>query len=243
MIYIKHSIRFLLLLICAVTAFVQPLNAQKMLHPGLNQDAADLAELKRRVTAGEEPWKSAFNRLRVITDTPFVAKPFAHVLRGPYARPNIGGNELSASAEMAYNYALVWYLTSDRKYARKAIDILNAWSPVLWDFDYNDAKLLAAWTGHVLCNAAELLKYTDAGWSQKDIDAFGNMLMTVYYPLLRYYFPEANGNWDGAIIHSIMAIAVFTDNRPMFDNAVDHFLHGPVNGSIFKYIYPNGQCQ
>lgn len=243
MIYIKHSIRFLLLLICAVTAFVQLLNAQKMLHPGLNQDAADLAELKRRVTAGEEPWKSAFNRLRVITDTPFVAKPFAHVLRGPYARPNIGGNELSASAEMAYNYALVWYLTSDRKYARKAIDILNAWSPVLWDFDYNDAKLLAAWTGHVLCNAAELLKYTDAGWSQKDIDAFGNMLMTVYYPLLRYYFPEANGNWDGAIIHSIMAIAVFTDNRPMFDNAVDHFLHGPVNGSIFKYIYPNGQCQ
>ncbi|WP_169818749.1 NosD domain-containing protein [Niabella ginsenosidivorans] len=219
------------------------MKAQQMLHPGINQNAADLAEMKRRVRAGEEPWKSAFDRLKAIADTPFVARPFAHVLRGPYARPNIGGNELSASAEMAYNYALVWYITSDRKYARKAIAILNAWSPVLWDFDYNDAKLLAAWTGHVLCNAAELLKYTNAGWEQKDIDAFRNMLMTVYYPLLRYYFPEANGNWDGAIIHSIMAIAVFTDNRAMFDNAVDHFLHGPVNGSVFKYIYPNGQCQ
>jgi parallel beta-helix repeat protein len=40
-----------------------------------------------------------------------------------------------------------------------------------------------------------------------------------------------------------MAIAIFTDNRKMFNNAVDHFLHGPVNGSIFKYIYPSGQCQ
>jgi hypothetical protein len=60
---------------------------------------------------------------------------------------------------------------------------------------------------------------------------------------MRYYYPQANGNWDGAIIHSIMAIAIFTDNRKMFDNAVDHFLHGPVNGSIFKYIYPSGQCQ
>jgi len=24
---------------------------------------------------------------------------------------------------------------------------------------------------------------------------------------------------------------------------IDHFKHGAVNGSIFKYIYPNGQCQ
>jgi hypothetical protein len=239
----KYTTRLLSLLLYVTVLFASPLYAQKMMHPGINQNAADLAEMKRKVMAGEEPWKGAFDRLKAIADTPFVAKPFAHVLRGPYGRPNIGGNELSRSAEMAYSYALVWYITSDRKYARKAMDILNAWSPVLWDFDYNDAKLLAAWTGHLLCNAAELLRYTGAGWEQKDIDGFENMLMTVYYPLLRYYFPQANGNWDGAIIHSIMAIAVFMDNRAMFDNAVDHFLHGPVNGSIFKYIYPNGQCQ
>jgi hypothetical protein len=67
--------------------------------------------------------------------------------------------------------------------------------------------------------------------------------MTVYYPLMRYYYPQANGNWDGAIIHSIIAIAIFTDNRSMFNNAIDHFKHAPVNGSLFKYIYPNGQCQ
>src|SRR5215204_5991930 len=144
---------------------------------------------------------------------------------------------------MAYNYALVWYITNDKTYARKAIEVLNAWSPVLWDLDYNDAKLLAAWTGHLLCNAAEILRYSNSGWQQKDVDSFTNMLMTVYYPLMRYYYPQANGNWDGAIIHSIMAIAIFTDNRKMFNNAVDHFLHALVNGSIFKYIYPSGQCQ
>jgi hypothetical protein len=144
---------------------------------------------------------------------------------------------------MAYNCALLWYITDDKAYAEKAMEILNAWSPVLWDFDYNDAKLLAGWTGHKLCNAAEILRYTNAGWQQKDIDSFKNMLMAVYYPLMRFYFPQANGNWDGAIVHSILAIAVFTDNQEMFDNAVDHFLHGSVNGSLFKYIYPSGQCQ
>jgi hypothetical protein len=199
--------------------------------------------MKKFVQNGTQPYKGAFDRLKSATDTAFAIKPHTHVLRGPYGRPNIGGDDLSRSANMAYNYALIWYITNDKTYANKAIEVLNTWSPVLWHFDYNDARLLAAWTGHLLCNAAEILRYTNSGWQQKDVDAFTNLMMTVYYPLLRNYYPQANGNWDGAIIHSVMSIAIFVDNRKIFDNAVDHFLHSPVNGSIFKYIYPNGQCQ
>jgi parallel beta-helix repeat protein len=231
----------LLLFLCNL--YTQQGFAQAFIHPGIDQSANDLALMKKKVQAGEEPYRSAFNRLKAASDTVFIATPHTHVLRGPYGKPNIGGDDLARSASMAYNYALMWYITSDKKYAQKAIGILNAWSPVLWDFDYNDAKLLAAWTGHQLCNAAEILRYTDAGWQQKDIDTFTNMLLTAYYPLFRFYYPQANGNWDGAIIHSILAIAVFTDNRKMFNNAVEHYLYGPVNGSVFKYVYPSGQCQ
>lgn len=219
------------------------LSAQKFIHPGMDQNSNDLAHMKKLVASGQQPYRSAFDRLKAIADSGFTPKAHAHVLRGPYGRPNIGGNDLSRSASMAYNYALVWYITNDRKYALKAVDILNAWPPVLHHFDYNDAKLLAAWTGHALCNAAEIMRYTYSGWKQQEIQEFSSMLLTVYYPLLRFYYPQANGNWDGAIIHSILAMSVFTDNRPMFDNAIEHFLHAPVNGSLFKYIYPNGQCQ
>ena len=231
------------LLIFFISLIISPARGQAFIHPGIDQSESDLLLMKKKVLAGEEPYKSAFNRLKDITDTSFKAIAHTHVLRGPYGKPNIGGDDLSRSAAMAYNYALVWYITNNKSYAEKAIAVLNAWSPVLWDFDYNDAKLLAAWTGHQLCNAAEILRYTNSGWQQKDIDTFSNMLMTAYYPLFRFYYPQANGNWDGAIIHSILAIAVFTDNRKMFNNAVDHYLYGPVNGSIFKYVYPNGQCQ
>lgn len=217
--------------------------AQKFVHPGINQTAADLEYMKKQVFNGEQPWKNAFERLKAKTDLNFKVIAHAHVMRGPYGKPNIGGDDLSKGANMAYNCALLWYITNDKAYARKAIEIINALSPMVWDFDYNDAKLLAGWTGYLFCNAAEILKYTNSGWLPKDQDAFANMLTTVYYPLLRYYYPQANGNWDGAIIHSILAIAVYTDNREMFRNGVDHFLYGPVNGSIFKYIYPSGQCQ
>ena len=241
----KYTRSIVMMAATAIITFLTPSGAaaQEFVHPGLNQTAADLAYMKKMVQAGEQPFKQAFDRLKAATDTSFTVKPHTHVLRGPYGKPNIGGDDLSRSAEMAYNNAVVWFITGDKSYAGKAIEIINAWSPVLWDFDYNDAKLLAAWTGHVWCNAAEILRYTNAGWQQQDIDRFTNMLLTAYYPLIRYYFPQANGNWDGAIIHSIMAIAIFTDNRAMFSNAVDHFLHAPFNGSLFKYIYPSGQCQ
>lgn len=235
----------ILLLMSGIVALASPLSfGQGFTHPGLNQTAGDLSYMKQQVLAGKQPYKDAFERLKSGTDPSFEIKPHTHVQRGPYGRPNIGGDDLSKGANMAYNCALIWYITGEKAYATKAIDIINAWSDQLWDFDYNDAKLLAAWTGHQFCNAAEILRYTPgSGWQKKDTDRFSQMLMTVYYPLMRYYFPQANGNWDGAIIHSILAIAIFTDNRQLFNQAKDHLLHGPVNGSLFKYIYPSGQCQ
>jgi hypothetical protein len=234
------------LTVCSlIVGLISPFLAasQKFVHPGVNQTAGDLAFMKQKVHNREQPWLGAFERLKAQTNLDFEVKAHTHVLRGPYGKPNIGGDDLSKSATMAYNCALMWYITEEKSYAEKAIQIIDAWSSVIWDLDYNDAKLLAAWTGHVWCNAAEILRYSNSGWKKDNIERFSRMLMTVYYPLFRFYYPQANGNWDGAIIHSILAIGIFTDNKPMFDNAVNHFLHGPVNASIFKYIYPSGQCQ
>lgn len=238
---INLKIRFALIAIGVILSVA--VSAQKFIHPGINQTPEDMAYMKSQVLAGAQPWKDAFDRLKANTDLTVVIEPFTHVKRGPYGKPNIGYLELARDVNMAYDCALLWYITDNKSYAEKSVGIINAWSLALWDFDYNDAKLMAAWTGHKLCNAAEILRYSKSGWQQKDIESFKNMLMTVYYPLIRYYYPQANGNWDGAIINSILAIAVFTDNKEMFENGVDHFLHGPVNGSIFKYIYPSGQCQ
>lgn len=239
----KMKIYFLFFLAFGLLLFTRKVEAQKFVHPGIHQTQQDLDYMKGRVLNGEQPWKNAFDSLKADIDLDFKVNAYAHVMRGPYGRPNIGGDDLRKGAELAYKCALMWHITGDMKYAEKSIEIVNKWSATLWDFDYNDAKLLAAWTGHQLCNAAEILRYSDSGWDNDDQEAFKEMLMTVYYPLIRFYFPKANGNWDGAIIHSILAIAVYMDDHEMFENGINHFLYGPVNGSIFKYIWPSGQCQ
>ncbi|WP_158862877.1 right-handed parallel beta-helix repeat-containing protein [Maribellus comscasis] len=229
--------------IIVLSLFLLKVSAREFVHPGIHQTKADLDYMKSQVLKGEQPWKNAFDSLKANIDLDFEVNPFAHVIRGPYGKPNIGADDLSQSAKLAYQCALMWYITDEQKYADKSIEILNKWSSTLWDFDYNDAKLLAAWTGHQLCNAAEILRNTDSGWKKEGQESFKSMLMTVFYPLMRFYFPRANGNWDGAIIHSILAIAVYMDDEEMYQNALNHFLYGPVNGSIFKYIWPSGQCQ
>lgn len=201
--------------------------------------------MKQKILAGEEPWKGAWERLRAASHSSleFQPKAFAHVIRGPYGNPKIGADELAASANAAYSHALQWYVTSNKAHARKVIDIFRAWSPVLQDFQQNDAKLLAGWTGYSFCNAAEILRSTDSGWEERDVAQFKRMLLGVYHPLLKDFFPEANGNWDAAIMSTMMAMGIFCDDQAMFDRAVNHFIRGPLNGGITHYVYPSGQCQ
>jgi len=233
----------LLVLVMIVPGLFNFTQGQSFLHPGIDQTSADLQKLKLLLKENKQPYKDAYIQLKAEVEKPFETKAHTRVMRGPYGKPNIGGEDLRASANMAYNNALLWYISGEKKYANKAIEIINAWTPILWDFDFNDAKLIAALTGSVWCNAAEILNNTPSGWKVQDVSAFRKMLMTVYYPLLRFYFPTANGNWNGGIIQTLLAISIFMDDRAMFNNAVDNFLHSPANGSLFKYIYPNGQCQ
>jgi len=238
-------IKFFVLFTAIPLFMPEVLHAAKkpFVHPGIYQTKADLEFLKQKVLAGEQPWKDAFDKVKASVAFDDEIKVEQHIVRGAFNSPCIGADDLSRDADMAYQAALVWYISGERKYADRAIEILNAWSPNVWDFDYNDAKLLVGLTGHVLCNAAEILRHSDSGWAREDIKSFERMLLESLYPYIRFYYSEANGNWDGAMIQTILAIAVFTDQLQMFDNAVDHYLHGHTNGSIFKYIYPNGQCQ
>src|SRR6187402_1486680 len=103
----------IVVMVAIITIFPSKIFAQNFIHPGINQSKKDLVAMKKMVLEGRQPYKAAFDRLKASTDTPFTVKSYTHVLRGPYGRPNIGGDELSRSAQMAYNYALVWYVTND----------------------------------------------------------------------------------------------------------------------------------
>ena len=92
-------------------------------------------------------------------------------------------------------------------------------------------------------NAAEIIRHTQAGWSDNDQRLFEHLLRNVFYPIIKDFYPAANGNWDAAMIQTMLAIGVFLDDREMFQRAVDYYLNGQENGAIRHYINDFGECQ
>ena len=240
----------LLLVLCAAAA---PASAQAIpatqphafVHPGLLHTRADLDRIRQAVAAGREPWKSGFEPLR----RDFQSRA-DYELRGPCPvvtreRGNVETNSrLVYDADAAYQNALMWCITGDAAHARKAVQILNAWSGTLQKIQGHDVQLAAGLDGFKLVNAAELIRYTYDGWEPQDIARFERMLREVIYPPIKDFATFANGNWDAICMETMIAIGVFCDDRALFDRAVEYYRHGSGNGRLTNYIFNEaGQCQ
>jgi len=215
------------------------------IHPGILQTHAQMQRMKQMIQSEQDPVASAWKRLLELTVSAldFDPRPAAHVFRSANGMSRSGADEFSASGQAAHSHALQWIVTGDPRHAEKTIQILDAWSGTLWDFGGNDAKLLAGWTGGYFCEAAEILRATYPQWKQESRTQFRHMLTRVLIPLLSPYFPEANGNWDGAIMFTTLAMAIYLDDLSLFNRTVQHFLYGPTNSGILKYVWSSGQCE
>jgi hypothetical protein len=241
----KHTI---LSIICyAIMASGLNVNAFGVgfVHPGISHNLSELEFIKTKLKIREQPWQQAWHQLRTssFAELSWKPQPVAHVERGAYNRPDIGGTFFLRDGTAAYTHALIWWFTHEEAHALKAADILNAWSKTLETIGNHDARLLVGMGGIHYCNAAELLKHTWNKWSNEDQDAFRTMLRQVLYPVIEEFYPTANGNWDASMIQTMMAMAIHLDDSSMFQRAVDYFLEGEGNGAVNHYFKPSGQCQ
>lgn len=219
--------------------------AKPFVHPGLLRSREELTFIQKKIAAGEETWKTAWEKLRTSASSALDHKPRprAEVVRGPYNNPNIGSSELSGDSGAAYTHAVQWCLTGNEAHARKAIEILNAWSATLKTVSGHDTKLLIGMTGVQFCNAAELLRHTYTGWSKPDQERFERLLREILYPPIKDFFPAANGNWDASMIQTMLAMGVFLEDRAMFQRAVGYYVNGEGNGAMQNYFNAFGECQ
>lgn len=214
-------------------------------HPGILHSRAELDFVKAQVATGEEPWKSAWEELRShgISKLDWKPKPAQDAVRGPYNKPDIGGTDLMRDAAAAYSHAIQWYVTGEQPHADKAVEILNAYATTLKSVGGHDAKLLVGMVGISFASAAEIVRHTNAAWTHSDQKRFEHLLTDVFYPIIKDFYPTANGNWDAAMIQTMLAMGVFLDDREMFQRAVDYYLDGQGNGAICNYINEFGECQ
>jgi hypothetical protein len=119
----KLKVRIILSCLILFLIFPSLLSASGFRNPGIYQTSADLEYMKTQVNAGAQPWKDAFDRLVAETNLNFEVKSFAHVLRGFYGRPNIGGEDLRTEA--AANNTIEGNRTGEMLLSPQKIIIMN----------------------------------------------------------------------------------------------------------------------
>ncbi|MCX5371507.1 alginate lyase family protein [Streptomyces sp. NBC_00103] len=207
-------------------------------HPGVTVSRAQLDFVRGKVDSAAQPWKGAFDQLLAskyasLSRTP---KPRAVVECGSYSNPNYGCTDEREDALAAYTDALAWYVTRDERYAKKAIELMDAWSAVVKDHTNSNAPLQTGWAGSSWPRAAEIIKYTySGGWANSG--RFATMLRDVYLPEI-INGSNSNGNWELSMTEAAIGISVFLEDRTSYDKAMAKFR---TRTAAYVYLASDGE--
>ncbi|MEV7889966.1 alginate lyase family protein [Streptomyces sp. NPDC002817] len=206
-------------------------------HPGVTVSKGQLDFARSKVNAGAQPWKGAYDQMMAsrYADLNRTPKPRAVVECGSYSNPNYGCTDEREDAIAAYTQALAWYITRDERYAKKSIQLMDAWSAVITDHTNSNAPLQTGWAGSSWPKAAEIIKHTyTGGWANSG--RFATMLRNVYLPEI-INGSNSNGNWELSMMEAAVGVSVFLEDRASYDKAMAKFR---TRAAAFVYIASDG---
>lgn len=218
-----------------------------LVHPGILQSKAMLDAMKRDLEQGHGLRTAAWNDMR--------KHPRGKLgwFGDPWKAPEeiLGPDNLhfKTAAAIANSYALQWIVTGKVSDAKKAIKVINHWSSTLKsirpepDDEHLHTRLIMGVHSGYWAQAGELLRSSGAPWPEAEQKQFENWLRNVILPAMEPRPNTYNGNWDAACTWSTMAIAVFLDDRELFDENIERLKSGDTNARLTYYLLPSGQCQ
>ncbi|WP_328787974.1 MULTISPECIES: alginate lyase family protein [unclassified Streptomyces] len=193
-------------------------------HPGVVVSRGQLRQAKQMVAAGKEPWLSAYRALlgSRYASLDYTPHP-ADVVPCPFNSGPQSCLDERQDAIAAYSHALLWSVNGRPAHARKAVQIMDAWSAVMKTHREDNAGLQAAWSGSSWARAAEIMHADYPNWAEPRVARFKEMLRTAYLPAVRTQVPAYNGNWELAMTDAAVSIAVFLEDRAVFRESLERF--------------------
>jgi len=192
-------------------------------HPGIFLDAVQIDAVRKNIAAGSGVTMRALQAMQRsnLASLDYQPKPRSVVECGSYSKPDLGCTDESNDAQAAYTHALLWAFLRDERHARKAVEIMDAWSSTLTGGHTNsNAALQASWNAQLWPRAAEIIRYTSDAWAPQAITRFETMLRTQYLPNILAMAHCHVFNWQASAIEARTNIAIFTNDRAGFDQAV-----------------------
>ncbi|MEU5365021.1 alginate lyase family protein [Streptomyces sp. NPDC005925] len=191
-------------------------------HPGVLVGEDQLADVRKNVTEGRQPWLKAYLAMRDSRygSYKYRPRPRATVTCPVGGRRGRGCAEERADAIAAYTQALLFTVTGKRQHAVKAREIMDAWSGRLKGHGVEGAGPAAA----TWARAAEIVRHTrGAGWPATRVRRFENMLRGVHLPAVSAKKPARSAGQDLVMTDGAISIAVFLNDHEAFDRSLARF--------------------
>jgi hypothetical protein len=219
-----------------------PGGATTAVHPGVLLSQTQLNYMKIMVQAHQDPFYTAFLKAQqstwgsltyVPTGPPAITNGL--IVCGSTSNPDYGCSNSDSDGTAAYLQALLWYITGNQTYANNAIAIMDYYAKNVVGYgnvngqnvggvvvSSSNTPLQAAWDSQKWPRAAEIIRYSNAGWPAADAKAFGQWMNTVIVPQL-INGSTSNGNWEISMIEGLINIGVYNDDAATFNTGVTYW--------------------
>ena len=167
-------------------------NDVTFIHPGITYTQGDLDRMKAMVKAKHEPYYySTFLKLK---ESPYSSLNTQVINRGKQIREGRFNATIGVDGRRAHDLALLWHLTGDEAYARKAVEYLNA-NSYYTNTSSRGTGPLDNGKIYLLIDAAELMR-DYSGWKVEGQQRFKNMLVYPGYSNTEDFSSKYANYWD-----------------------------------------------
>ncbi|KAF5864610.1 hypothetical protein ETB97_007168 [Aspergillus alliaceus] len=210
----------------AISVPTTNLAPSKWVHPGAMVSQSQLDFVKNKVKHGEQPWMEAYDALLKDEHVANPQDPSPHVIVecGPTSNPDVGCTAERKDSLAAYANALAWAINGTTAYAQQAIHIMDSYSSTIKGHNNSNAPLQSGWVGSVWARTAEIIRHTNAGWTDAGIRQFEDMLRNVYMPLTVNGTDHNVANWQLVMTEAAIMMAVFLEDSDAYNTAMKWFL-------------------
>lgn len=224
------------LLLSAVIACLAAGAMAQFVHPGILNSEEELLRARQMVKEGRNPWKATFDKLKSSPHTSlnWGPAPVEKVVRGGKTvwEPDPDNYPVAyRDAATAYQCAVMWWITEDKAYADKAVQILNAWARKCKAVGGDtNASLAAGLYGYHFANAAELVRDYE-GWRRVDFDFFCDWIRAVWFSRTQYFLVERHGtidehywsNWGLCNVLCGISVGILCDDEYIYNASMEYY--------------------
>ena len=224
------------LLLSALIAFVATGVMAQFIHPGILNSKEELLNARQMVKEGRNPWKATYEKLKSSPHTSLTWRPSPQekVVRGggtiwEQAPDNYGLAYRDAAT--AYQCAVMWWITEDKAYAEKAIQILNAWARTCKAVSGDtNASLAAGLYGYEFANAGELMRDYE-GWRRTDFEHFCGWMRSVWFARTQGFLIDRHGtidehywsNWGLCNVLCGISVGILCDDEYIYSASMEYY--------------------